>query len=477
MARQCPRCGSPTKIKGVSGGRWQCGICGYTWPREEARVGEFFAGVVKEANFWKKLSGYIKREKAVETKEEKKVIRKKPSSFALIMALIGLFITFILPIDPVAKFWILIGLTITTFIFAGSRLTTWGLAILCVYLFFTSIPMGQGLMERLETEYFSKIGISFSDIQKNLFCRIPCIISSAFSTRTPGVDIDYECSKQCKIIEVPKQGCVDCLVLSVNARTKPVMIGSAEIIDINLKMESNADRNAKNIWLEVMSEDGIPPTEHIACTSENKCEIEPGKSKTVTVTYDSVTCKKTAGYNWFKYNASVTYDYGVGSENKFDVKQSTITTAQLYPGSTKGEVLSRSTSGPLSLSIGLNPEYVAGEDRFAYVSIYFVNEGFGIANLSRIEVLQIPPSGYSGLEWENCLTGYHFRGAGVSYENNRLTVEGNVDWLKKDESDAITCKFKIPDSIPVSKLTYSFKGNATYSYTRTAKEEVRCVES
>ncbi len=449
---KCPRCGSEsTEYYGEYEGYevWFCSSCNRTFkakPSLAKRMGKSFLGIFKK----KKKKGSEEEEE-----EEGKKKKKGPSIIPGLLLLVALIITFLVPLDHLTKTFIVLGITAFVVIVYGFfNLASFGLILLTIFLAF-NLPIVNAELE--------KYGIydSFKKLQQE-FCINTCILRNVFYTRA---DVRSYCESECGVVQISKiaGACTECLTYEKFERIYPARESATEIIDINLKM-AKSNTIAKNVWVEVFREKDKIPADISKCTQEDICELKSEEEKRVIATFNENDVKCDGSV--FKYKIRVNYDFETKSDNSFDlVKEIT--------GSIT-EVKSPSSEGPLSVSIGGQKAYVIGEDEFAYISIYVVNNGKGTVYIKDIEFYQIPPYGEEELSFTyDCTKGFIFRNADYSYSDKTLFISGDIKPLGKDEKDAIICKFSLPSDI-TSKLTYSFKAIVTYSYRLENSYSIPC---
>ena len=447
---KCPYCGSDN-------------VTAYKTPEGE-RGHYCYECKKKFKTFGDKILGKLtrrKKEKEEEEEEESKKSKRGHSIIPGILLLVGLVITFLIPMDHLTKTFIILGMTAYVIIVYGFfRFASFGFIILTIYLAF-NLPKVQASLE----EY--GIYESIKSMQDQL-CVSWCMMTNIGYSRT---DPMTYCQTKCGVFQVDKQpgACTECLTFKKNEKIYPARVNESEIIDITLKMESSSKTTAKNVYVDVVNfvKDEY---EHSAddisrCSISDKCEMEAGDEKLIVVTFDYAQCE---GSN-FKYKILLNYDFETGTDISFDLLKYVQEVSTV-------EKKSASTEGPLNIRFRTQKEYLISDeykDKTVYLSLDVQNAGKGTIYLDRIEITQIPPAGYDELDYEEAVSGHIFANTNLYFSHGKIILE-NIQPLEKDERDTIILKFDLPNSLETSKLTYSFTAKAFYSYSLEKKFEIKC---
>jgi hypothetical protein len=320
-------------------------------------------------------------------------------------------------------------------------------------------------------------------------CYLECKATSLDpSLSTTG--IDELCKKKCYGIETEKIGCTDCLIFDAEPTILPAKAGSPERIYVTLSMSEDAGLAARDIVMDVTSED-YEEGECLLDILDGKCPAEiknigvlgpeddrklsPGESVNLLIEFGNIPCKSI-----FEYDVNVNYSYNTSGTLKIITKKEEYPTGGFIelPGMSEEEEqkVSTTSAGPINFNVGadaLGGEYIAGIVDIAYITLGLENAGDGEAIIDKITIKQSPPgdepakklncSDVCSRDDVNCVEEKK-NGVVIGYKE----ITGGITELKKDSSDMFLCEFTLPTAAEVEEsLTYTFSATVDYKFIKT----------
>ena len=494
MADYCPRCGAKlkvTKLAYLDNARVEeCENCG--WPRSSGGVGAS-PTMMMDTRREGRRGGIGTQWKTITTS-------------GLVGLIVGLLV-FIIPIDPVPKFFILVFFTIISFV-SRSGLTSGVLFLITTQVFFAQ-PIGQYVLDK------SGSGPVVNEAYLWLFKWAPCYVDNVFSN--PYLNSVDKCDALIHQQQIIQTGCSECLIIP--SQFFASLSGYNAVINIPLQLDSRATRPITNVWVDVSywnntnssTTCGIlgigcktditkvsinyPPYVIIdSCyDSQHTCSISPGGGRTLVATIYNLSKPNYASD--YQFNVSVYYDYSVNSNLNFTIHRGATVQAQVSSQllSTSPKSIATSSDGPLALGLlTTQKDYYIGLDSTIFLEVYPTNFGAGtVYDMQPIPINQFYPvssnSNYSALEFSKCeyggnlvISSYDQNGNLVDQplpsNSNPLFFSGIRD-IPPSQTCApynsckqlFDCQLTVPSQLSGvdPSVTYYLSGNVTYSYKLT----------